>query len=192
MDSQATLFSAPCMHGVSADNSRKSIGVNWPIRSCTRQTSYSAIGSDNLVITMHCMILHGFQLYFSLCFHWLSVDTLASSRQLSLSYFFFPPIPDKLCDQVSDAMLDAHLAKDPNSKIACGEWFTCNDTMHIVCEEKKFCGVLWRAPSYCCNYSSCYNNICNAISCIILCTCPLIFNLAWVATITDSLIALNS
>uniref|UniRef100_H2Y518 S-adenosylmethionine synthase n=1 Tax=Ciona savignyi TaxID=51511 RepID=H2Y518_CIOSA len=27
--------------------------------------------------------------------------------------------PDKLCDQVSDAILDAHLAIDPNAKVAC-------------------------------------------------------------------------
>lgn len=27
--------------------------------------------------------------------------------------------PDKLCDQVSDAVLDAFLAKDPNAKVAC-------------------------------------------------------------------------
>ncbi len=28
--------------------------------------------------------------------------------------------PDKMCDQVSDAVLDAHLAQDPNAKVACG------------------------------------------------------------------------
>jgi len=28
--------------------------------------------------------------------------------------------PDKMCDQVSDAVLDAHLAEDPNAKVACG------------------------------------------------------------------------
>ena len=28
---------------------------------------------------------------------------------------------DKLCDQVSDAILDACLEQDPNSKVACGE-----------------------------------------------------------------------
>ena len=28
---------------------------------------------------------------------------------------------DKLCDQVSDAILDAHLKQDPNAKVACGE-----------------------------------------------------------------------
>jgi len=27
--------------------------------------------------------------------------------------------PDKICDQVSDAILDAHLAQDPNAKVAC-------------------------------------------------------------------------
>ena len=29
--------------------------------------------------------------------------------------------PDKICDQVSDAVLDAHLIQDPNSKVACGK-----------------------------------------------------------------------
>jgi S-adenosylmethionine synthetase len=28
--------------------------------------------------------------------------------------------PDKICDQVSDAILDAHLEQDPNAKVACG------------------------------------------------------------------------
>jgi len=27
--------------------------------------------------------------------------------------------PDKICDQVSDAILDAHLAQDPNARVAC-------------------------------------------------------------------------
>jgi len=27
--------------------------------------------------------------------------------------------PDKMCDQISDAVLDAHLRKDPESKVAC-------------------------------------------------------------------------
>merc|ERR1719389_703671 len=33
--------------------------------------------------------------------------------------------PDKLCDQVSDAVLDACLAQDPDSKVACE---TCTKT----------------------------------------------------------------
>lgn len=28
---------------------------------------------------------------------------------------------DKMCDQISDAILDAHLKQDPNAKVACGE-----------------------------------------------------------------------
>jgi S-adenosylmethionine synthetase len=28
---------------------------------------------------------------------------------------------DKICDQVSDAVLDACLAQDPNAKVACGK-----------------------------------------------------------------------
>lgn len=27
---------------------------------------------------------------------------------------------DKMCDQISDAVLDAHLRQDPNAKVACG------------------------------------------------------------------------
>ena len=32
--------------------------------------------------------------------------------------------PDKICDQVSDAVLDACLAEDPNSKVACETFAT--------------------------------------------------------------------
>ncbi len=28
---------------------------------------------------------------------------------------------DKICDQISDAVLDAHLMQDPDAKVACGE-----------------------------------------------------------------------
>lgn len=28
---------------------------------------------------------------------------------------------DKMCDQISDAILDAHLKQDPNAKVACGK-----------------------------------------------------------------------
>merc|ERR1719219_2193801 len=32
--------------------------------------------------------------------------------------------PDKICDQISDAVLDAHLAQDPNAKVACETFAT--------------------------------------------------------------------
>ncbi|XP_077990004.1 S-adenosylmethionine synthase-like [Glandiceps talaboti] len=41
--------------------------------------------------------------------------------------------PDKMCDQVSDAVLDAHLAQDPNAKVACE---SCTKTgMILICGE---------------------------------------------------------
>lgn len=33
--------------------------------------------------------------------------------------------PDKICDQISDAVLDAHLKQDANAKVACGKWRIC-------------------------------------------------------------------
>uniref|UniRef100_A0A914YE13 S-adenosylmethionine synthetase N-terminal domain-containing protein n=1 Tax=Panagrolaimus superbus TaxID=310955 RepID=A0A914YE13_9BILA len=29
--------------------------------------------------------------------------------------------PDKMCDMISDAVLDAHLSQDPNAKVACDQ-----------------------------------------------------------------------
>lgn len=28
-----------------------------------------------------------------------------------------------MCDQISDAILDAHLKQDPNAKVACGKFY---------------------------------------------------------------------
>jgi len=30
-------------------------------------------------------------------------------------------VADKICDQISDAVLDAHLHQDSSAKVACGE-----------------------------------------------------------------------
>ena len=30
---------------------------------------------------------------------------------------------DKICDQISDAVLDAHLSEDPDAKVACGRLY---------------------------------------------------------------------
>lgn len=35
------------------------------------------------------------------------------------AFIFF--IIDKMCDQISDAVLDAHLKQDPEAKVACGK-----------------------------------------------------------------------
>ncbi|CAI9722770.1 METK1 synthase [Octopus vulgaris] len=41
--------------------------------------------------------------------------------------------PDKLCDQISDAVLDAHLEQDPNAKVACE--CVAKTGMILVCGE---------------------------------------------------------
>ena len=47
--------------------------------------------------------------------------------------FYGHMIADKICDQVSDAILDAHLEQDPDAKVACE---TCTKTgMILVCGE---------------------------------------------------------
>ena len=35
------------------------------------------------------------------------------------SHIMFLSFSDKICDQISDAILDAHLKQDPNAKVAC-------------------------------------------------------------------------
>lgn len=37
-------------------------------------------------------------------------------------FFFIIFFLDKMCDQISDAILDAHLKQDPDAKVACGKF----------------------------------------------------------------------
>ncbi len=61
--------------------------------------------------------------------HYVTVNNnfSASGQQDDIDTFLFTSEsvgeghPDKMCDQVSDAVLDAHLAQDPNAKVACGK-----------------------------------------------------------------------
>ncbi|XP_028287129.1 S-adenosylmethionine synthase [Parambassis ranga] len=41
--------------------------------------------------------------------------------------------PDKMCDQISDAVLDAHLRQDPDAKVACET--VCKTGMVLLCGE---------------------------------------------------------
>jgi S-adenosylmethionine synthetase len=48
----------------------------------------------------------------------------AITKRIYMSYFFTSEAvteghPDKIADQISDAVLDAHLSKDPHSRVAC-------------------------------------------------------------------------
>ena len=42
-----------------------------------------------------------------------------NEKNLDFPYFHNFFFSDKMCDQISDAVLDAHLRKDPDSKVAC-------------------------------------------------------------------------
>ena len=39
--------------------------------------------------------------------------------------------PDKICDQISDAVLDAIVAQDPNARVACETCCTTGIWSHI-------------------------------------------------------------
>lgn len=49
---------------------------------------------------------------------------LFSSESVSIGH------PDKLCDYISDSVLDACLAEDPNAKVACES--ACKNTLVMV------------------------------------------------------------
>ena len=44
---------------------------------------------------------------------------MAASDYLFTSESVSEGHPDKMCDQISDAVLDAHLSQDPNARVAC-------------------------------------------------------------------------
>ena len=48
--------------------------------------------------------------------------------------------PDKICDQVSDAVLDAHLEQDPTGRVAC-ETTASTGLLHIMGEISTSCYV---------------------------------------------------
>ena len=48
--------------------------------------------------------------------------------------------PDKICDQISDAVLDAILAQDPQGRVAC-ETTACTGLIHVMGEITTSCYV---------------------------------------------------
>jgi len=37
-----------------------------------------------------------------------------------------------MCDQISDAILDAHLIQDPNAKVACGKFYVLIYSLYFM------------------------------------------------------------
>ena len=54
--------------------------------------------------------------------------------------------PDKICDQISDAVLDAILEQDPNGRVAC-ETTASTGLVHIMGEISTNCYVATTGPS---------------------------------------------
>ena len=57
--------------------------------------------------------------------------------------------PDKMCDQISDAILDALLEQDPMSRVAC-ETATTTGLVMVMGEitTKRLCGYPEGSPQY--------------------------------------------
>ena len=60
--------------------------------------------------------------------------------------------PDKICDQISDAVLDAMLERDPMSRVAC-ETTVTTGLVHVMGEITTNCYV--DIPKICLLYTSC-------------------------------------
>lgn len=43
-----------------------------------------------------------------------------------------------MCDQISDAILDAHLRQDPTAKVACGKSKGCSQLNNFLCGKVIF------------------------------------------------------
>lgn len=59
------------------------------------------------------------------CYIIMSVIRMSSfmtGLELIMMMFMHFLFVDKMCDQLSDAVLDAHLEQDSSAKVACGMW----------------------------------------------------------------------
>ncbi|KAM8858951.1 S-adenosylmethionine synthase isoform 1-T2 [Spinachia spinachia] len=66
-------------------------------------------------------------------FHWVTVKLIKMSPLTSLAPRGRDVKTDKICDQISDAVLDAHLKQDPDAKVACET--VCKTGMVLLCGE---------------------------------------------------------
>ncbi|XP_030627438.1 S-adenosylmethionine synthase [Chanos chanos] len=61
------------------------------------------------------------------------IDTMDDGSFMFTSESVGEGHPDKICDQISDAVLDAHLREDPDAKVACET--VCKTGMVLLCGE---------------------------------------------------------
>ena len=93
---------------------------NKPFLTAVRQSKFPLVNPLFDLLTVNCKLSVGF--IGSL--HYLSIVNCRLSIQKTMSYLFTSESvseghPDKVADQISDALLDEFLAYDKNSKVAC-------------------------------------------------------------------------
>ena len=76
--------------------------------------------------------------------------------------------PDKMCDQISDGVLDAIFAQDPQARVAC-ETLVTTGQVHVVGEISTTCYVDINICKY--DYSYLHsNNLANDYSALPICS----------------------
>lgn len=84
--------------------------------------------SAGVLLCWDCCVLHSYYKrgISTLKLKLSGVITLTTHLNLHLSHYItlfhngVISLIDKICDQISDAVLDAHLKQDPDAKVACG------------------------------------------------------------------------
>ena len=70
--------------------------------------------SIGIQVRFHCVIYHATPRNEGTTMSKLASRHVYTSESVSEGH------PDKVCDQISDAVLDAHLEQDPDARVACG------------------------------------------------------------------------
>ena len=78
------------------------------------------------------------------------MNNVVKKRHLFTSESVTEGHPDKICDQISDAVLDAFLEVDPYARVAC-EVSVATGLVLVIGEISSKCG-LCRYSSYCTPY----------------------------------------
>ena len=61
---------------------------------------------------------------------------MATQKKLFTSESVTEGHPDKICDQISDAILDAIIGQDPNARVACETSVTTGQIGRASCRER--------------------------------------------------------
>lgn len=106
------LFTSESVGQGHAGNSVDMCGHVYPLGVASASNSTSTV-------TFECKVQNSLN-RIKCCFQ-INVNIASSFHHHLFFCSFPPPLTDKMCDQISDAVLDAYLKEDPDSKVACGK-----------------------------------------------------------------------